>query len=135
MLNLQELFLLCGLKCLKKKSLSKLTMVTDPLASNLSYVLCVVYSRHGYSLEDELPASILCPPPPMLHVLHPKPSFSHCSKSWESLFKEQSYTISLIEMVCCRRIIQLSKTTMILAFYYHNLKSQKVQKARVKSCR
>lgn len=42
-------------------------------------------------------------------------------KTWEELFKMKSSVISVIEMVCCRRIVELSQATVKAAFYYHHL--------------
>lgn len=42
-------------------------------------------------------------------------------KSWEELFKEKSSVISVIEMVCCRRIVELSQAVVKAAYYCHYL--------------
>ena len=37
------------------------------------------------------------------------------------MFKEKSSVISMTELVCCRRIVELSQATMKAAYYYHHL--------------
>lgn len=44
-----------------------------------------------------------------------------CRKTWEELFKDKSQVISVIEVVCCRRIVQLCQATIKIAYYYHHL--------------
>lgn len=47
---------------------------------------------------------------------------STCSrKAWEEAFKEKSSVISVIEMVCCRKIVELIQVTVKVAYYYHHL--------------
>jgi len=43
------------------------------------------------------------------------------SQSWEKLFKEKTEVISVAEMACCRKIVELCKSAIYLGFYYHYL--------------
>ena len=38
---------------------------------------------------------------------------------WEANFREKSEVISIAEMVCCRRIVELCRHMITAGYYYH----------------
>ena len=46
--------------------------------------------------------------------------FSSYRSSWETSFKEKSEVISTVEMVCCRRIVELCQQMVAVAYHYHH---------------
>jgi tubulin polyglutamylase TTLL7 len=55
--------------------------------------------------------------------------------SWESKFRESQETISVAEMECCRRIVELSQSLLYCAYHYHCLTSSSKRKHATPSSR
>lgn len=47
-------------------------------------------------------------------------SFEPLGESWEAAFKQKSEVISMVEMVCCRRIVAQCQSMAIAGYYYHH---------------
>ena len=68
----------------------------------------------------------------VLHVYHTVIAMASCNmymysfqlfrKSWEADFREKSEALSMTEIVCCRRLVELCQSTLIAGYYYHHYK-------------
>ncbi len=57
-----------------------------------------------------------------------------CSKSWEADFRDKSEVLSMTEIVCCRKVVELCQSTLIAGYYYHHLHRPKRQ-SKSTSCK
>lgn len=43
-----------------------------------------------------------------------------CSEHWEKLFKKKTDVLSISELYCCRKVVELCQAKVIVAYYYHD---------------